>query len=129
MLTSDPIRHAKSGGWENFRDKPLAETKRISAILVVRRPPSELAIAALAIARNRGMVGLVHLKPDGRAVAIKGGAFGSLQQQGRDSAPSHVRRHRDGIKTRHHRTRPKQHDGGTGEAAIVFRRDEHGGGW
>src|SRR6516165_4814310 len=68
-------------------DEPLLETQRIAAILVVAAMTSKLLVAALAVARDRGVVGHVHFETDGAAAARGRGRFGG---RGAASLPPHV---------------------------------------
>ncbi len=97
--------------------EPLLEPQRIAAVLVVAAQAAELAVAALAVARDGGVVGDVDLEADGAAAARERRRLRRRQQHRPDAAAAHVRRDGDGIKPRDHRARAKQHDGVADEAA------------
>ena len=78
-------RRRRGGG----KMEPLLETQRIAAVLVVAAQAAELPVAALAVAGDRGVVGLVHLEADGAAVARERGRLGGRQQHRAHAAAAH----------------------------------------
>ena len=56
-------------------DEPLLEPQRVAAVLVVAAMAAELPVAALAVARDGGVIGLVHLEADGAAAARQRGTL------------------------------------------------------
>ncbi len=100
-------------------DEPLLETQGIAAVLIVAAMASELLVAALAVARDRGVVGHVHFETDGAAATRDRGRFGGREQHRADPASSDMGCDRDGIETGDDRARPKQHDGAAGEPVAV----------
>ena len=81
-------------------NEPLFETQGIAAVLVVAANAPELAIAALAVAGDRGVVAHMHFEADGATVARERGGFGGLEQHRADPASAHVRRNCQGIEAR-----------------------------
>ena len=52
------------------RRQRLLEAQRVAAVLVIARVAAEFPVAALAVARDRGRIGLVHFQPDRAAAAL-----------------------------------------------------------
>src|SRR5262249_15531184 len=99
----------------NLRDERFLEAQRVAAVLVIALVAAELAVAALAVAGDGGVVGLVHLEPHGEAAAGERGGFGGGEKLRGDAAAVEVRRDGDGIEPRHGRMRAEEDDGGAGE--------------
>src|SRR5262249_60862659 len=100
----------------------------IAAILVVAAMTSELLVAALAIARDRGVVGHVHFEADGATATRDRGRFGGREQHRAHPASTHLGRDCDGIETGDYRERPKPQERGAGEPRAMPSHDHLRGG-
>ena len=88
----------------------LLEAERIAAVLIVAAAAAELAVAALAITRDGGMVCVVHFEPHQPASARHGRGFSGIEQHGCHSAPAGMGRDRDGVEACDRGMIPEQHD-------------------
>src|SRR4029453_17993465 len=111
-----------------IRHEPLLEAEGGAAVIVIAANATEFAIAALAVARDRGVVGYVHFEADGAAAAGDCGSFRDGEQHWRDPASTHMGRDRNGIEARNERARPEQNDRSARELVVML-GDDHLCGW
>ena len=93
------------------RHQRLFEAERVAFILVVLVVAAELAVAGLAIARNRPVILLVNLEPQVETVARQRCFFRGAQERRSNAVAGTVRRHRNGVQTRNGAVRSKQDHG------------------
>ncbi len=68
-------------------DEPLLEAQRVAAVLVVAAVAGELAVAALAVAGDGGVVCLVHLEPHREAERASAAASAAASSIGPTPRP------------------------------------------
>src|SRR5689334_23623608 len=91
----------------------LLEAQSISAVLIIAAPPPELAISALAIARDCRVIGLMHFESHDATTARQRSCLRRREQPRGEPAPGRVGSNRNRVEACHPGARTEQ---GNGEA-------------